>query len=203
MLRKSFRKFFLKRFEYSEAGQDIFALNLIGKNGTYLEVGGFKPKLDSNTYILESQNNWRGITIEFKKELQPLWNSCKERKNKIYFEDALKFNYKIALQENNFPLHLNYLSCDIDPRDKTFEALKKILKEGLSFDFISFEHDDYTSDESYHKLASEYLIPKGYKIAVNNIYPKNKKNKIFETWFVNSKINFEPIEFSEWKNNNL
>lgn len=203
MLRKSFRKFFLKRFEYSEAGQDIFALNLIGKNGTYLEVGGFKPKLDSNTYILETQNNWRGITIEFKKELQSLWSSCKERKNRIYFEDALKFDYKTALEENNLPLHLNYLSCDIDPRDKTFEALKKILKEGLSFDFISFEHDDYTSDESYHKLASEYLIPKGYKIAVNNIYPKNKKNKIFETWFVNSKINFEPIEFSEWKNNNL
>ena len=203
MLRKSFRKFFLKRFEYSEAGQDIFALNLIGKNGTYLEVGGFKPKLDSNTYILETQNNWRGITIEFKKELQSLWSSCKERKNRIYFEDALKFDYKTALEENNLPLHLNYLSCDIDPRDKTFAALEKILKEGLSFDFISFEHDDYTSDESYHKLASEYLIPKGYKIAVNNIYPKNKKNKIFETWFVNSKINFEPIEFSEWKNNNL
>ena len=203
MLRKSFRKFFLKRFEYSEAGQDIFALNLIGKNGTYLEVGGFKPKLDSNTYILETQNNWRGITIEFKKELQSLWSSCKERKNRIYYEDALKFDYKTALEENNLPLHLNYLSCDIDPRDKTFEALKKILKEGLSFDFISFEHDDYTSDESYHKLASEYLIPKGYKIAVNNIYPKNKKNKIFETWFVNSKINFEPMEFSEWKNNNL
>ena len=203
MLRKSFRKFFLKRFEYSEAGQDIFALNLIGKNGTYLEVGGFKPKLDSNTYILETQNNWRGITIEFKKELQSLWSSCKERKNRIYFEDALKFDYKTALEENNLPLHLNYLSCDIDPRDKTFEALKKILKEGLSFDFISFEHDDYTSDVSYHKLVSEYLIPKGYKIAVNNIYPKNKKNKIFETWFVNSKINFEPIEFSEWKNNSL
>ena len=203
MLRKSFRKFFLKRFEYSEAGQDIFALNLIGKNGTYLEVGGFKPKSDSNTYILETQNNWRGITIEFKKELQSLWSSCKERKNRIYFEDALKFDYKTALEENNLPLHLNYLSCDIDPRDKTFEALKKILKEGLSFDFISFEHDDYTSDVSYHKLVSEYLIPKGYKIAVNNIYPKNKKNKIFETWFVNSKINFEPIEFSEWKNNNL
>ena len=203
MLRKYFRKFFLKRFEYSEAGQDIFALNLIGKNGTYLEVGGFKPKLDSNTYILETQNNWRGITIEFKKELQSLWSSCKERKNRIYFEDALKFDYKTALEENNLPLHLNYLSCDIDPRDKTFEALKKILKEGLSFDFISFEHDDYTSDVSYHQLVSEYLIPKGYKIAVNNIYPKNKKNKIFETWFVNSKINFEPIEFSEWKNNNL
>ena len=203
MLRKSFRKFFLKRFEYSEAGQDIFALNLIGKNGTYLEVGGFKPKLDSNTYILETQNNWRGITIEFKKELQSLWSSCKERKNRIYVEDALKFDYKTALEENNLPLHLNYLSCDIDPRDKTFQALKKILKEGLSFDFISFEHDDYTSDLSYHKLVSEYLIPKGYKIAVNNIYPKNKKNKIFETWFVNSKINFEPIEFSEWTNNNL
>tara|TARA_Y100000768_G_scaffold38748_1_gene25460 strand:- start:352 stop:963 length:612 start_codon:yes stop_codon:yes gene_type:complete len=203
MLKKFFKKFFLKRFEYSEAGQDIFAHNLFGKNGTYLEVGGFQPKLDSNTYILETQYNWKGITIEFKKELQSVWRSCRERKNKIYFEDALKFDYKIALRENNLPLHLNYLSCDIDPRHKTFEALQKILGEGLSFDFISFEHDDYTSNESYHELASEYLIPKGYKVAIKDIYPKNKKNKIFETWFINSQINFEPIEFSVWKKNNL
>ena len=203
MLRKFFRKFFLKRFEYSEAGQDIFALNLIGKNGTYLEVGGFQPKLDSNTYILETQNNWKGITIEFKKELNALWSSCEERKNKIYFEDALKFNYPYALKENNLPLHLNYLSCDIDPRDKTFAALKMIIEQGLSFDFISFEHDDYSSDKSYHDLVTEYLIPKGYKIGVKNVFPKNKRKKIFETWFVSSKIKFQQIEFTIWKKNNL
>lgn len=203
MLRKLFRKFFLKRFEYSEAGQDIFALNLIGKNGTYLEVGGFQPKLDSNTYILETQNGWRGITIEFKKELQRLWDSYEERKNKIYFEDALLFDYKSALKENNLPSHLNYLSCDIDPREKTFQALKKIIEEDISFDFISFEHDDYTDKKSYHELVSDYLLPKGYKVAVKNVYPKNKKKKNFETWFVNSKIDFEPIEFYKWKQDNL
>ena len=203
MLAKFFKKIFLKKFEYSMSGQDIFALNLIGKNGTYLEVGGFQPKLDSNTYLLETKNNWSGITIEFNKKLKILWKGCKERKNKVYFENALNFNYKKALEENNLPLHLNYLSCDIDPREKTFEALKKIIEEGLSFDFISFEHDDYTGNDSYHNLASDYLMPKGYKLAVTNVFPKNRKNNVYETWFINSKINFEPIEFSEWKNNNL
>jgi hypothetical protein len=203
MLAKFFKKIFLKKFEYSMSGQDIFALNLIGKNGTYLEVGGFQPKLDSNTYLLETKNNWSGITIEFNEKLKIIWEKCKERNNKVYFENALNFNYKKALKENNLPQHLNYLSCDIDPREKTFEALKKIIEEGLSFDFISFEHDDYVGNDSYHNLASDYLIPKGYKMAVTNVFPKNRKNNVYETWFISEKINFEPIEFSEWKNNNL
>jgi hypothetical protein len=33
------KKYIQKKFEYSHAGQDIFAKNLIGKNITYLEVG--------------------------------------------------------------------------------------------------------------------------------------------------------------------
>jgi hypothetical protein len=35
------------------------------------------------------------------------------------------------------------------------------------------------------------------------VYPKNKKFKIFETWFVNSDINFDEISYDIWKKENL
>jgi len=203
MLKKIYRKFIEKRFEYSQVGQDIFALNLFGKEGTYLEVGAFQPKLDSNTYLLEVENNWKGFSLELKESLKPMWDNCKERSNPIYFADALLFDFKSKVIQNNLPMHMNYFSCDIDPAENTFAALKSVIEQGMSFDFISYEHDDYLNEKSYHKIASEYLIPKGYKIAIDNIFPKNKKNKIFETWFINDNINFNKIEFSEWKSNNI
>jgi len=57
MLKKFYRKYIQRRFKYSQAGQDIFALNLSGKNGTYSEVGALQPKFRSNTYLLEVEHN--------------------------------------------------------------------------------------------------------------------------------------------------
>ena len=113
------------------------------------------------------------------------------------------------LIENNLPLHINYLSCDIDPTCNTYSALKKIIEEGISFDFISFEHDEYfrkncTNDTNdYHALAIDFLKKNNYKIAIDNIYPKNKPEKLFETWFINNSIIFDEIRYTEWKKLNL
>ena len=203
MLKKIYRKFIEKRFEYSQVGQDIFALNLFGKEGTYLEVGAFQPKLDSNTYLLEVENNWKGFSLELKESLKPMWDKCEERSNPIYFADALLFDFKSKVIQNNLPMHMNYFSCDIDPAENTFAALKSVIEQGMSFDFISYEHDDYVNKESYHQIACDYLIPKGYKIAIDNVFPRNKKKKIFETWFVNKDIDFKKVEFIEWKKNNI
>ena len=203
------KKYIQKKFEYSHAGQDIFAKNLIGKNGTYLEVGAYLPVKNSNTYLLESKYNWRGISIEMDINHKDAWLNNKERKNKIYFEDALSFKYKERLIENNLPLHINYLSCDIDPTFNTYNALKMIINEGISFDFISFEHDEYfrkncTNDiNDYHALAINFLKKNNYKIAIDNVYPKNKPEKLFETWFINNSITFDKIEYIEWKKLNL
>ena len=203
MLKKFYKKYIQRRFQYSQAGQDIFALNLSGKSGTYLEVGAFQPKLDSNTYLLEVENNWSGLSIELKQSLKQEWKACNERSNPIYFSDALSFDYKKYLIQNNLPMHINYFSCDIDPAENTFIALKCVIESGISFDFISYEHDDYVNKGSYHQIACDYLIPKGYKIAIDNVFPRNKKKKIFETWFVNKDIDFKKMEFIEWKKNNI
>ena len=203
------KKYIQNRFEYSHAGQDIFAKNLIGMNGTYLEVGAYMPVKNSNTYLLESKYDWKGISIELNADYKHAWHNNKERKNIIYFEDALTFEYKKKIIENNLPLHINYLSCDIDPVCNTFDALKKIINEGISFDFISFEHDEYfrkkyTNDKNdYRKLAINFLKKNNYKIAIDNVYPKNKSKNLFETWFINNSIEFDITEYVVWKKLNL
>ncbi len=51
-LTKKILKFFYKISDYSQAGQDLFALELFGKNGTYIDVGSGEPKIGNNTYSL-------------------------------------------------------------------------------------------------------------------------------------------------------
>ena len=58
--KKKILRYFYKISNYSQAGQDLFALELFGKNGTYIDVGSGEPKIGNNTYSLEVENNWKG-----------------------------------------------------------------------------------------------------------------------------------------------
>ncbi len=204
-LKKIFKSFFNKTSNYSQAGQDLFAIELFGECGTYIDVGAGDPINSNNTYLLEVEKNWKGISIDFgdhdeKKisSLQELWNNKTERKNKIYWADALTFNYKNALLANNLKKDVDYLSCDIDPQEKTFLALKKIINDGIKPKYISFETDYYREKIDYSSLAHKFLKPHGYKIGVKNVYSNLKKNKIFETWFIKETIDFETIDYFNW-----
>ena len=64
---------------------------------------------------------------------------------------------------------------------------------------ISFEHDKYNFGDKYEKLSEEYLKMYNYKVGVKNVYSRNKKYKVYETWFVNNEINFNKIEYENWK----
>jgi len=205
LLKRFIKKLFYKTSIYSQAGQDLFALELFGSSGTYIDIGAGEPINANNTYMLEVENNWNGFSIDYGDHninkitmLKELWNKCDERKNKIYWSDALTFNYKIALKENNLNNDIDFLSCDIDPQEKTFQALKKIINEGIRPKYIAFETDYYREKINYSSLAYDFLKPYGYKIAVKNVYSNLKKNKIFETWFIKQEINFKSLEYSDW-----
>jgi hypothetical protein len=183
----------------SQAFQDKFAFDVIGAKGTYVEIGAHKPAKNSNTYMLEVDYGWQGIGIELNQTYQRFWDKHPERKNKIYWESALDFDYVNALKENNLPLHINYLSCDIEPPFNTFLALRRVIEQGITFDCITFEHDLYNyNKENYNEIATNYLLEKGYKVAVSNVYYRAPENH-FETWFVNNNIEFTPVDFKDWK----
>lgn len=181
----------------SQAQQDRWAYNLIGNNGTYVEIGGHLPAKRSNTYNLEVGHNWRGFSVEFDRKYKQHWDECIERTSNIYWADAMTFNYSDAAKLNNLPSRINYLSIDIEPPENTFKALQKVINDGLVFDLITFEHDRYQSDKDYHKVACDFLLPKGYKIAVENVWHK-KETRQFETWFVHEDIEHQHMTYNEW-----
>lgn len=185
---------------FSQSGQDQFAYNISGLNGIYLEIGAHHPLVNSNTYNLEIHCNWSGISIENDKSFKVDWNNMKQRKNEIIWDDAFNIDYSFLLKSKKLSNRFNYLSCDIEPVENTFNILKKIINAGLSFDYISFEHDKYNIGDKYEKLSLSFLSERNYKIAIKDVYSRNKRGKIFETWFVNKDIDFEEMKYTEWKN---
>ena len=195
-------KFFSKNKDYfSQSGQDQFAYNISGDNGIYLEIGAHHPLVNSNTYNLEVECSWKGLSVEFDKSFKKYWDNSEKRNNPIIWEDAFKIDYLTSFDEYAFPKRINYLSCDIEPPKNTLEILKKIIELGLSFDFISFEHDLYSSGDTYEKLSYDFLLSRGYKIGIRDVYSRSKKYKIYETWFINEDIQFNEITYEYWKKN--
>ena len=184
--------------DFSQSGQDQFAYNISGLSGVYLEIGAHHPLLNSNTYNLELLCNWRGVSIENDKSFKTNWD-LSNRQNEVVRCDAFDINYSLLVKQKNLSNRFNYLSCDIEPAENTYNILKKIINSGLNFDYISFEHDKYNIGDKYEKLSVNFLNENNYKIAIKDVYSRNKKNKIFETWFVHKKVNFEEMKYDEWK----
>ena len=185
--------------KFSQSGQDQFAYNISGSNGTYLEIGAHDPVINSNTFNLEVKCNWNGISVEYDKSFQMSWGDNKLRKNNVVWDDAFNINYSSLIKQRELPNRLNYLSCDIEPAENTFNILKKVISSELNFDFISFEHDKYSIGNKYEDLSIEYLKNYNYKVAVKDVYSRNKRYKIYETWFVNNDIDFEEMDYNVWK----
>lgn len=161
---------------YSQAGQDKFVLDRIGKNGTYLEIGSAFPIAFNNTYLLE-QNGWSGISIDFQPLYQSEWIAC--RKNPLIIADALTFDYPNVDR-------YDYLQLDIDPTENTFALLQRLLKEYKTrYSIITFETDAYL-DTRFVEPSRKLLAEHGYKLEVADVSCEGYG--IFEDWYIDTKI---------------
>ena len=113
--------------KFSQSGQDQFAYNISGSNGTYLEIGAHDPVINSNTFNLEVKCNWNGISVEYDKSFKMSWGDNKLRKNDVVWDDAFNINYSSLIKQRELPNRLSYLSCDIEPAENTFNILKKVI----------------------------------------------------------------------------
>lgn len=192
----------MKWGQTSQVYQDLFARQVNEKvkgNKTYIEIGANYPVKRSNTYNLEVNDKWTGLSVELNERYKRFWDKSTERSNSILWCDAISLNYVEAIKKLNLPNHITYLSCDIEPVENTFKALRAVIEQGIKFDCITFEHDYYRSETDYRKVVDNYLQLAGYKIAVYNVYFNNDPNLLFETWYVNQDIDFDVIEFKDWK----
>ena len=167
----------------SQAGQESFVLNSLKekRGGFYLEIGGYHSKNDSNTYLLETQYDWKGIALEIDKERSDEYNL--NRSNICLNVDATNFDYLKYFEENNFPKTIDYLQVDIEPAYQSLKALESLPLDKYRFSVITFEHDIYFDPKNslIKEKAKELLASFNYTLAVENV---EVYGKIFEDWWL-------------------
>tara|TARA_R110000822_G_scaffold44751_1_gene120008 strand:+ start:3119 stop:4345 length:1227 start_codon:yes stop_codon:yes gene_type:complete len=168
---------------YSQAFQDMFVLTMLNgkENGTYLEIGAADPFSGNNTALLETEFNWRGISLDIDpKEVQKFNN---ERTSKCILQDATIVDFNALLEKQKFSNVIDYLQLDVEPAEITYEVLLKIPFEKYKFAVITYEHDEYMDRSlNYKELSRQYLKEQGYVLVVGDIAPD--KNSNYEDWYV-------------------
>jgi hypothetical protein len=168
----------------SRENQDLFILSVLGKKfqGTYVEIGSAWPIRDNNTYLLESEFNWRGISFDNDPIFTNEFNSI--RKNPCILADATQLNYTDIFEKYNLGPHIDYLQLDIDPQDNTLKALKLIDFNKYSFSVITYEHVLYDGGVNERAESRKILESYGYVRVISDVM---HGDVIFEDWYVNEK----------------
>lgn len=188
---------------YSQSMQDMFVLSILDgkRNGVYVEVGADKPRVINNSYLLESQYDWEGVSFEIESDKVDYFNTI--RKNKCICANATKFDYKSLFDERKYPKQIDYLQLDCDPPQITLECLKKLPLEDYRFSVITFETDLYAGGQDVQIEHWQILSSLGYQRVIKNI--KNEGNP-YEDWWIDPLVigehmwkQFlnEDVEFSE------
>jgi hypothetical protein len=174
---------------YAWNKQDIFVAEILKRkrNGTYVEIGSNDPKIGNNTYLLEKNYEWKGLSIDIEPGMVNKFNEI--RKNKAILADAVTFNYSKYFEENNFPKQIDYLSVDVDgnfkytgerERNNTLLSLITLPLTNYRFSVIHYEHES----GNYLNIATrdaqrEILTSLEYYMLVSNIE---------EDWWVDPQI---------------
>lgn len=118
-----------------------YKLNNDLKNGFYIEIGAGHYKDGNNTYYLEKEYGWKGVSLDKSQVLVERFNT--NRNNLCLFGDALTFNWKSYFEENNVPKEIDYLSIDVDFYSHKWANLLAFLNLPIheyKFKIISIEH---------------------------------------------------------------
>ncbi len=176
-----YRRLLNGKESWSQAGQDLFALTAteFKAAGSYVEIGAHDPIRDSNSYLLERDYGWRGVSFEIDEEYAYFFN--RKRVNGCILADATRVDYEKEFAKANLPQRVDYLQIDIDPAGQSLLALKALPLESYRFAAITFEHDRYQVGDSVMVESRGILNKLGYVLLFPNI---QNLNLDVEDWWV-------------------
>jgi hypothetical protein len=174
---------------YSQVSQDDFVIKTLDHKtgGVYVEIGAYHSKDISNTYLLEKDYGWTGVSFELEPDRVEEFNA--NRVNKCYEADATVFDYKALFDRLGLPKQIDYLQVDIEPAINTLSALLALPLNEYRFSIITFEHDLYADSFNVNvkNKQIEVLSGLGYELVRENVdlghpdYP-------FEDWWIDPNI---------------
>lgn len=183
------------RTSFSQMGEDrilsiIFAKK---KNGFYVDVGAYHPKLYSNTYLLYLQG-WNGINIDPMPNSMKLFNKMrprdinleiaiaresKKREYYIFDESALNgFSKKISKSRHTKGPYKVIKKTNIISHSLS-EILNKYVTKDRAIDLLNIDVEGFDlsvlQSNDWKKFAPKVIVVEDIDIALENIY----KSKIY------------------------
>jgi hypothetical protein len=179
----------------SQAGQDLFFLKALNykKNGTFLEIGSNHPITHNNTYIAESEYNWKGIMVEYDTSFAPMYTLYRPKSIHV-LNDACKVDYRSLLDTHAFPTNMDYLQIDLDVNNgstrNVVELLDKSVFDKYTFAAITFEHDIYTGDYfNTRQISRDIFKKRGYTLVFSDVSVFWEGSyKAFEDWYIHPSL---------------
>lgn len=188
-----------EHFSYAQAHQDLFVRVMLGfkHSGFYVEIGAAEPKQSNNTYILERDFGWSGISLDIDETLVGEFRQC--RRNPCIRADATAVDFRRLLIDGGFPRQVDYLSLDIDPASVTYEALTKLPHDDYRFSVITYEHDFYASGGFYMEQSRKLLGSLNYVRVVSNVKCCGRD---FEDWYIDPNVIAQDV-YAPYKSNSI
>ena len=177
----------------SQAGQDVFARYVVGRKGTYLDLGSFRPTYHNNTRTLEFEG-WTGLSIDY----QNFEEEFKQKRNNPFLHaDVTRIDWTKTLEQ--FPFlkgTIDYISFDVD--DATRVAFDRFPFDEVKFACMTIEHDQYRVGTELRDYLRKKLTELGYVLlCADVVMPDSRYEKFgaFEDWWVNpSLVDMDPLE---------
>ena len=197
----------MKNIKYKgQAEQDKFVCNVLKNktNGFFIEVGSNHPIKINNTYVLESTLNWKGIMLEYEREVFEALYKQHRPNSEYLFGDAQQHNYREIFDTYNVPQNIDYLQLDIEPPEKTLNVLKSLneqVMDDYKFSVITFEHD-YAHKQNIipRNESREILKNRGYFLVFGDVCNKEPR-WVYEDWYVHPDlVDMEYVQALQSKN---
>jgi hypothetical protein len=165
---------------YARHFQDMFVLSVHdGKtNGSYVEIGSGDPIENNNTYLLEKDFGWKGLSVEINEK--HCYTHSNHRVGNILMGDASKINYTDVLKSHCFSDQIDFLR--INAEEASLPVLKNIPFNRHSFGVIQFQHNACWWGNEIRDESRNILKDLGYILVVSNMAMDYAQ--YYEDWWV-------------------
>lgn len=159
---------------FSQAGQDRWVIETLkGKrDGSFLDLGCWHPTELNNTWLLERDYGWGGISMDRNPALAPKWSRAGRH---FTWADASHIDW-LKLGTHTF----DYISIDCDEDQET--VVGNLLEcSGIRAYCLTVEHDSYRFGEKRRDDLRSLLTKYGYHLAVPDVA---LAGVAFEDWWI-------------------
>jgi len=185
---------------YSQRGQDRFAIDFLKNKhyGTYLDFGCRGPIEINNTYLLEKNYKFKGLSFDIDKEAIDEWKNTDRDSENAICVDLMCLEIEKTLDEFYTNRNIDYFSFDLEPPLLTLDVLKKFPFDSYTFGIVTFEHDYYRGFDTVNP-SREIFLNNGYRKVTTEVMNKYDftQSDVFlsEDWWFHPDLVSVPIQY--------